>query len=123
MSWNSALFWRTTSHLEGLPKHVTLPLEFLICEIRGRPQLHLLWKVIVLEKCILNEEPVRLKSDSYFDEAFLRCLGGRLDISMTGRPREAQECAEVASQTFPSPLAGQQVQELLPPGLPQLASL
>lgn len=84
-----ALFWRTTSHLEGLPKHVTLPLEFLICEVCGRPQLHLQWKVIVLEKYILNEEPVHLKSDSYFDEAFLRCLREGLDFSMTGRPREA----------------------------------
>lgn len=110
----------------GLAKTVTQPLEFLICEVCGRPQLHFPWKVIVLEKYILNEEPVRLKSDSYFDEGFLRCLGERLDISMTGRPREAQECAEAASvpsQIFPSPLAGQQVQELLPLGLSQPASL
>lgn len=70
----------------GLAKTVTQPLEFLICEVCGRPQLHFPWKVIVLEKCILNEEPVHLKSDSYFDEGFLRCLGERLDISMTGRP-------------------------------------
>lgn len=55
-----ALFWRTNGHLEGLLKHVALPLEFLICEVCDRPQLHFQWKVITLEEHILNEESVHI---------------------------------------------------------------
>lgn len=45
-----ALFWRTISHLEGLLKHVALPLEFLTCEVCDRAQFRFQWKVIVLKE-------------------------------------------------------------------------